>query len=107
VSTPLLAVAKERKHASAAIAIGGAAVIAYSVAAWAMWPRVVARSKSPQPPDHILVIRWVFALSAYLIGVGAICVGGQQWCYALGMVASVVLLAMTARAARNGATRIA
>lgn len=104
VNTPLRVVAKDRTHASTAIALAGAALIVYGVTVWVMLPRLMARSKLPVPPDRNLVLRWAIASCPHLLGVAAIAAGGQQWCYALGMIASVVLLVMTAREARRGAT---
>ena len=103
MNTPLRVVAKDQTHASTAIAVAGAAFIGYGVIAWVVSPRLVARSKAPISPDLKLVLRWALASSPHLVGVAAITAGGQQWCYALGMIASVVLLVNTAREARRNA----
>jgi len=104
VNTPLRAVAKDRAHASAAIALVAAGLIVYNLIVWALLPRLLARSKSPVHADRRLLIRWEMASCPYVLGVTAIVAGGQQWCYALGMVVSVVLLTKTAREARRDLT---
>ena len=103
VNSPLRAVAKDHEHASTPIALGASAMIAYSVAVWVLWPHVMARSKSPLSRDRALAMRWLLALSAYLVGVADACAGGQQWCYGLGVAVSIVLLVLTARVAHSDA----
>lgn len=104
MNTPLRVVAKDRTHASTAIAVAGAALIVYGVIVWVVSPRLVARSKTPISPDRNLVLRWALASCPYLVGVAVVTAGGQQWCYALGLITSVVLLVKTARGVRRNAT---
>lgn len=101
VNTPVRVLAQDRDRASTAVAFVGTAFIVYAVIVWVLTPRLMARSKVPVPPDRILMLRWTIASCPYLAGVAAVAAGGQQWSYGLGFIASLVLLAQTARQARR------
>jgi hypothetical protein len=94
----LAPIAKSLGSGNTTIAIVAAGFILYSVAAWVMFPRVVAkREKRASSPAADAYIVWTFAAAPFLIGYGAVAAGGEQWRVALGFVVSIGLLIASAR----------
>jgi hypothetical protein len=102
IVSSLASVAKDPKHASTVIALVATALVAYSCLAWALLPRfVLRRTRRPLNVEQMAAIRWTFAMSPFVYGLGSVAAGGQQWSLALGTVVSVILLALAVRAIRR------
>jgi hypothetical protein len=99
-ATSASAIAKKPRDASAPIAIGAAAIIAYGiVASVVLVPRfVIPRLRSRKSDNQAALMRWAFSVSPFAVGYAAVGLGGQPWEFALGAVAS---LALTIHAARS------
>ena len=57
------------------------------------------------PPNRVASLRWTFAAAPFIIGFGSVAAGGQQWALAFGLVVSVVLHVLAARAFRPTESR--
>lgn len=87
----------DEEKESSIVAIVAAASSAYSVVVWAMWPGLMARAKKRVPTERTVVVRWMFASMPFWSGFVAVILGGQRWCYGVGLIASVVLVVLTVR----------
>lgn len=96
---------EDERNAKTWIAVVAACLIAYSlIVALVLWPRlVIGRAKLPTSDDQIAVIRWTFATTPFLVGLGSVAVGGKQWAAALGLAASTVQVVLAARQIRRDA----
>ena len=98
----LLRIAENNRHPSTPIAIIAAFAIAYATVLAVIFPRVGLRKPSPTLTENRLaVLRWIFALTPYLLGYCAVAIGSQQWPYGLGLVTSLTLLVLAARRIRH------
>jgi hypothetical protein len=68
---------EDDRNAKTWIAVVAACLIAYSlIVALVLWPRlVIGRAKLPTSDDQIAVIRWTFATTPFLVGLGSVAVG--------------------------------
>jgi hypothetical protein len=95
---PLEQVVDDSRHASTAWAVVGAVMIA-----WGTGLALFAepRMRAHQNDDKTATLRWVLAVSPFLLGYGATAVGGQSWVYALGFIVSLALLIRAARSLKT------
>jgi O-antigen/teichoic acid export membrane protein len=61
---------------------------------------VLPRARLAQSNERVALMRWSFALSAFLFGLGAWSLGAHDWALVSGTLVSVVLLVLTARTLR-------
>ncbi len=75
------------------------ALIGYGVLSsiWLM-PRALVRSRRAISAEQVAVVRWALAVAPFLIGFAAAVASGPQVAMGIGFLASVLLLAVTARA---------
>lgn len=74
------------------------AFIGYGVLSsiWLM-PRAVARSRREISTEQVALVRWALAIAPFLIGFAPAMASGPQLAFGVGFLASVLLLAVTAR----------
>src|SRR5207248_2724865 len=95
LNSGLARIAASPGEGSTALALAGSGGVVWGTAGWVVFQ--TSRVRRGMSASNLIVVRWILAVTPFLFAYGAVSAGGEQWAFTLGFVASVILLAVSAR----------